>query len=163
MHSFMRSALIAAVGSILITLVATNLVPSGSPKWYSEAPASEVADSPIYKVKNIFAGSRYETILYGRDLEGVMKWKDGQELPSGTNSAKLAAEGAFRKQFPEFGQFKIVSMNLVHLTIVDDWIFDVKFNIADFAKIKAGPNEGNEIDIFVLLNGHVISPTVASE
>jgi len=117
----------------------------------------------VYQAQSNFGGKHYESLIYGHDLEGVPKWKVGKELPTSISDIIANAQNAFHKQFPQFSQFKIISINLVHLPAVDDWIVDVEFNGTDFATVNAGSFEDKKINVLVLLNGRVITPTEAAK
>ncbi len=130
-------------------------------KWNVVGPASEVRNTMIYEAKSDFGGSHYESAVYGHDLDDVVKWKEGEEMPISILKIKSVAQSAFRKQFSQFSQFKVTSINLTHLTIVDDWIVQVEFDGTDWAATK--PDSSKKIDVLVLLNGHVITPTVTPE
>jgi hypothetical protein len=119
---------------------------------------SEIQDSDVYSAKYNFNGQTYELNVLGRDLNGSKKWKTGDEFPINIGKIRVEAEAEFRKTFPQIHQFKIMSINLIHLTIVDDWIISVDFNTTDFSNATPGPVSSNSIDILVLLNGRIIVP-----
>jgi len=113
-----------------------------------------VEDTVVYQALSDFGGKHYETAVYGRDLESVVKWEDGKELPISISSVKSTAQKAFQKEFPQFSKFKITSINLIHTTLIEDWIIQVEFTDTD-----ADVSEDKRIEILVLLNGHAITPT----
>jgi len=55
-----------------------------------------------------------------------------------------------------------MSINLLHLTIVDDWIVNVEFNGTDFDAASPGSIVDKKINILVLLNGRVITPATTT-
>jgi hypothetical protein len=142
------------VGMIGVMRSQTN----NSPQWYT-APPGDFRNTSVYQTQSDFFGKHYEASIYGRDLDGVPKWKVGKELPIGLVTLTVNAESAFKKTFPEFNKFKIVSINLVHLPAVDDWVFNMEFNGTDFAQLGNGSFEDKKINVLVLLNGHVFMPT----
>jgi hypothetical protein len=130
---------------------------NSSPQWY-KAPSTEFANTSVYETQSDFGGSHYEASVFGRDLDGVPKWKVGKELPTGMPTIIANAGRAFQKAFPQLKQFKMISVNLVHLPAVDDWVFDVEFNGTDFTQLGMGSYEDKKINVVVLLNGRVITP-----
>jgi hypothetical protein len=139
------------------TLVGVRSQTNSLPQWHQGSP-SDFTNTIVYTTEGDFSGKHYEASIYGRDLNDVPKWKVGKELPIGIPTIIADAVGAFKKAFPTFTQFKIVSVNLVHLPAVDDWIFDLEFNGTDFAQLGMGSYEAKKINALVLLNGRVITP-----
>jgi Ni/Co efflux regulator RcnB len=152
-----RIALLVIVGLILAVPAKIHADSQDSQKWMTQTSEADERDSAIYVTYSDFGGMHFETTAYGRDLEGFSKWEEGQELPVSMAKVRFAAQQTFRKQFPQFQQFRIDSIKLTHLAIVDDWIFDVIFDGTDFATFKGASDEKN-IHLFVLLNGRVIAP-----
>ena len=158
MNNVMRFSLIL-IGLVLMVLVGVKAQTNDAQKWYTTGPESDFKDSMVYQAQSDFGGKHYSSTIYGRDLEDVAKWKEGKDLPISISKIRVNAQNAFRKQFPQFSQFKIMSINLVHLTLVDDWVVDVEFNGTDFAAVSPGSFEDKKINVLVLLNGRVIPPT----
>jgi hypothetical protein len=149
--------------TLLVVLALTALVgihaqANDTPQWITGKPG-DFKDSMVYQALGDFGGRHYVSTIYGRDLDGVVKWKPGEELPTSMSKILTNAQNAFRKQFPQFSQFKIISVNLVHLPAVDDWVFDVEFNGTDFATVKEGSFEDKKLNVLVLLSGRVFTPT----
>ena len=127
--------------------------------WHTESSETDEANSMLYKSQSSFGGKHYESLIYGRDLVGVAKWKKEDNCPISVLDARLSAQKAFEKQFPQFSQFKVISVNFIYLTLVNDWIVNVEFNGTDFSATAASSIEEKKINLLVLLNGRVISPT----
>ena len=153
----MRLSLIL-IASVLIAVIGIRAQANNAPQWY-KGSVSDFRDTVVYQALSDFGGKHYEASVYGRDLDGVAKWKPGEELPMSMLNIIANAQSAFRKQFPQFSRFKIISVNLVHLPAVDDWVFDVEFNGTDFATLGEGAFEDKKINILVILNGRVFTPT----
>jgi hypothetical protein len=139
-------------------LIAIRAQTNKEPQWY-KGSVSDFRDTFVYQTQSDFGGKHYEALIYGHDLDGVPKWKVGKELPTSMSNIRANAQNAFRKQFLQFSRFKIISVNLVHLPAVDDWVFDVEFNGTDFATVNEGSFEDKKINVLVLLNGRVFTPT----
>ena len=120
----------------------------------------DVKDTIVYEAMSDFDGKHFDTKIYGRDLKGVAKWKDGDELPVPISSIRARASEAFRKQFPQFKNFKLTSLNLLRLALLDDWFVQAQFNGDDPSKPTPNLADEKNINIFILLNGHIIAPTV---
>jgi hypothetical protein len=142
------------LGLILTVVVGIQGKAADAQTWLSEVPAKDVKDTVIYQALSDFGGQSYAATLYGRDLEGVKKWKEGKELPLSVSSIKTIAQKAFQQQFAQFSQFKITSINLLHLTLIDDWVVQV-----EFSDTNAAASEDKRVNFLVLLNGRVITPT----
>jgi hypothetical protein len=154
---------IILIGLIPILLVLRQGKAEDAQIWHTKIPLSDAIDSVIYQTLSNLEGKHYETTLYGRDLTGVAKWEPGKELPVSMSSITANAHDAFCKNFPQFSRFKITSINLIHLGIVDAWIFDVEFNGTDYAAANAASIKENKLNILVLLNGRVIMPIEAAK
>jgi hypothetical protein len=127
-------------------------------KWLNTASPSDLKDDVIYQAFSDFNGKNYETSIYGRDLEGVQKWKEGTELPLSILKARTTAEVAFQQQFPQLSKFKLTSINVMYLSIVDDWVIQV-----EFSDPKASTADDKTLSFLVLLNGRVITPADATK
>lgn len=158
MNGVIRVALLLILGSgsmLLFELGAESQVPQN---WKVQIPENEPGDetSVIYRIQSDLGGKHYQVSIYGHDLESVVKWKDRENFPIGISDIKTKAQNAFNQQFPQFAQFKMTSINLVHLTIVDDWIVVVEFKDLD---PESESREIKKLNLVVLLDGRVIIPT----
>lgn len=68
------------IGLVLIAPVEMWAQTNDAPKWITLKP-SEFKDSMVYRAQGDFGGKHYESIIYGHDLDGVTKWKPGEDLP----------------------------------------------------------------------------------
>jgi hypothetical protein len=158
MNSVKRMTLTILLG-LLVAAPNKMLGDSGNPqKWYTVTNEADVKDSAVYTAYSYKGGNKYETTVYGRDLEGVSKWNEGSDLPIGMSKIRSIAEQSFRKNFPELKQFKLESINLLHVTIVDDWLFEVTFDGVDLVSASPGPVDEKNLHLLVLLNGKVFMP-----
>jgi hypothetical protein len=66
-------------------------------KWLTQIPLNDAKNTIIYQAMGDYDGKHYETTVYGRDFEGVPKWKEGAEPPISVLKAKIA----LLKPFPE--------------------------------------------------------------
>jgi hypothetical protein len=153
----------ALIASVLMMFVELRAQTNDAPKWITLTSESDSKDSILYQAESDFGGKHYESLIYGRDLEKVEKWKVGKELPISMSNIVANAQNAFHKQYPQFSQFKLMSVNLMHLTLVDDWFFNVEFNGIDLTAGASGSYEDKKINILVLLSGRVIAPTVTAK
>jgi hypothetical protein len=147
------------IGLVLIVIVRLPAQTNAAPKWITLTSESDSKDSMLYQAESDFGGKHYESLIYGRDLEKVEKWKLGQELPTKMSTIVENAQNVFHKQYPQFSHFKLMSINLMRLALVDDWFYDVEFNGTDLTAGGPGSFEDKKIDILVLLDGRVITPT----
>lgn len=146
------------IGLVLTASLALQIERANAQNWISKVPLKEEDNSAIYQALSDFGGNQYTATVYGRDLEGVRKWKDGTEFPIGIGSVRSTAQKAFQQAYPQFSQFELESINILHLTLVDDWIIQVEFNDP-----KASPSDDKTINLLVLLNGRVILPAESAK
>ena len=79
MNNVMRFSLIL-IGSVLLLLVGGRAQTKDAPKWYTTGPESDFKDSMVYQAQSDFGGKHYSSTIYGRDLEDVVKWKEGKRF-----------------------------------------------------------------------------------
>jgi hypothetical protein len=122
--------------------------------WLTAVPVQDVRDTLIYQTNGYANKKQYTTSVYGRDLEKVIKWKEGSEFPLSLSAVKAHAQAAFSKAFPQLNDFKVASINLIRIQIIDDWIIQVEFR-------NSGLSDSDEksVNLIVLLDGNVLVPT----
>jgi hypothetical protein len=146
------------LGIALMASLGLQIQRADAQNWISKVPLKEEDNSVLYQALSDFGGNQYTTTIYGRDLEGVRKWKEGAELPIGMGSVRSTAQKAFKQAYPQFSQFELESINILHLALVDDWVIQVEFNDP-----KAPSSEDKTINLLVLLDGRVILPAESAK
>lgn len=160
----MRFKLLIIIGSIGITMLGfgdQQPQPSDGRQWLTHTSEKDLETTVIYKVQADFDGKHFESIIYGRDLQGVEKWKEGTELPLALTSIRAKAKAAFISKFGASTSVNIRSITLEHLILVDDWIINIEFDSTDWAKSYS--SENNTINMLILLNGRIMPPFGSSK
>jgi hypothetical protein len=151
-------SLAAIFSAVLLAIVSLPASAEDSTQWRTVLSSQDNKDTPVYYIEDALDGADYKATLYGRDFVGVPDWNEGKELPIPIEKIRDLALSAFTKEYPQFAKFKLVSINLMRLSIFDKWIVQVDFDGTDYSGEKAILHR-KAMRVLILLNGRVIVPS----